>query len=149
MRLIDIALKNIRRQKGKAAFLVLGLAIAVSTVVSLISVADRMNTEVAASLDEFGANMLILPKSDDLALTYGGMSVSGISFDIRTLRGGDAALIRTIKNKENISIVAPKLISAAVLSGVHALVVGVDFPQERRLKRWWSITGALPASEAS
>jgi putative ABC transport system permease protein len=148
MRLIDIALRNIRRQKGKAAFLVLGLAIAVGTVVTLVSVAERMNAEVSASLDEFGANIVVLPKSDDLTMTYGGTSVSGISFDSRTLRGEDAALIRTIKNKDNISTVAPRLITAADLSGTRVLVVGVDFPEEKRLKRWWSVNGALPAGPA-
>ncbi|MEW6509832.1 MAG: ABC transporter permease [Bacteroidota bacterium] len=144
MRLIDIALRNIGRQKGKTAFLVLGLAIAVSTVVTLHSVSERMNAEVSASLDDFGANILILPKSDDLALSYGGMSVSDVAFDVRTLREKDIPLIRTIKNSDNISIVAPKLITAADLWGVRTLVVGVDFSQEKRLKRWWSVRGAFP-----
>jgi putative ABC transport system permease protein len=144
MRLQDISIGNLRRRKTKMFFLILGLVIAVSTVVTLVTVSRAMNADIATKLDEFGANILIVPKSDDLSLTYGGMSVSGVSFDTRDLHEDDVARIRTIKNRENISIIAPKLLNAAKVQKKDVLVVGVDFGVEVRLKKWWSIVGKKP-----
>ncbi len=144
MRLHNIALNNLRRRKARFVFLTLGLVVAISTVVTLITLSTAMNADIANKLDEFGANILITPKSDDLLLSYGGLSISGVSFDVRPLHDSDAVKILTIKNRENISIVAPKLFSAAEIDGRKVLVVGVDFQNEFRLKKWWSITGSRP-----
>jgi putative ABC transport system permease protein len=144
MRLYTISLNNLRRRKTKMVFLVLGLVIAVSTVVALVTLSRIMNADFAKNLDEFGANILIVPKSDDLSLTYGGMTVSGVSFDVRNLNEEDARKIRTIKNRDNISIVAPKLLNTARIQQKQVLVVGVDFRQEFRLKKWWSVVGKTP-----
>lgn len=148
MKLIDVSMNSLRRRKAKVAFLIAGLVFAVGTVVTLISLADVMNAEIATSLDEFGANILIAPKSDDLSLSYGGLTVSSVFFDASPLAEGDVRLIRTIKNSQNISIIAPKLLSATNLRGKTVLAVGVEFPQEIRLKKWWSIQGRRPAGES-
>jgi len=144
MRLQDISISNLRRRKARMIFLILSLVIAVSTVVTLITVSAVMNADIATKLDEFGANILIVPKSDGLSLTYGGMSVSGVSFDMKDLHEDDARKIRTIKNRDNISIIAPKLLNAAKVQERDVLVVGVDFEAEMRLKKWWSIVGRNP-----
>jgi len=60
------------------------------------------------------------------------------------LTSADVASIRTIKNKENISTVAPKLLSPVEVGGTRALLVGVDFQQELKLKKWWSWEGERP-----
>jgi putative ABC transport system permease protein len=135
-------------------FLLIGLMIAVSTVVTLINISEAMNEDITRKLDEYGANILIVPRSDDLSLSYGGMSVSGVAFDIHELHDSDIDKIKTIKNKDNISIVAPKLLNAANVQGQSenerdqkALIVGVDFGEEIALKKWWSIIGSLPREE--
>lgn len=145
MKLRDISIGNLRRRKSRMFFLVIGLVIAVSTVVTLINVSTTMNADIATKLDEFGANILIVPKSDDLSLTYGGMSFSGVSYDVKELQEDAVEQIRSIKNKENLSIIAPKLLSAVKVQKKDLLVVGVDFGAEIRLKKWWSIVGRRPA----
>lgn len=146
MKLQTIAINNLRRRKAKMVFILLGLLIGVSTAVTLISVSRTMSADVATKLDEFGANMLIVPKSDDLSISYGGLSVSGISFDARELHASDVDRISTIKNAENISIVAPKLLSTAAIAGRDVLIVGVDFSEELRLKKWWKTIGEKPST---
>ena len=69
MKLKDISISNLRRRKGKAFFLVLGLTIGITTVVTLISVTRMMNEDISNKLDEFGANIVILPRSEDLSLS--------------------------------------------------------------------------------
>jgi putative ABC transport system permease protein len=144
MKLYNISLNNLYRRRMKVVFLVLGLVIGVSTVVTLMTVSDAMNADIAKKLDEFGANILIVPKSDDLSLSYGGMSISGVSFDVRQLREEDVQKIKSIKNRNNISIVAPKLLNVTKIQRRDVFVVGVDFKQEFRMKKWWSIAGKKP-----
>ncbi len=127
-------------------FLVLGLTIAVTTVVTLVTVTRAMNADIANKLDEFGANILIVPKSDELSLNYGGLAVSGVSLDVQKLSEADAAKIKTIKNSDNIKIVAPKLLNIAPIVQRNVMVVGVDFPRELQLKKWWKLNGERPSN---
>lgn len=145
MRLSNIALNNLRRRQGKALLLVLGLAVGVATVVSMLSITQALKADTERKIDQFGANILVVPRSDDLALSYGGVAV-GVSSAVQELTDDDAAAIRTIKNSENVSTVAPKLLGAVEIGGTKALLVGVDFEQEFRLKRWWTFEGREPTA---
>jgi putative ABC transport system permease protein len=146
MRLKDISINNLKRRKGKVFFLILGLTIGITTVVTLISISRMMNEDISKKLDEFGANILILPRSEDLSLSYGGMGIGGIAIDAQTLRGSDVPKIREIEVRENISTVSPKLIGVAEIEGKKVPLMGVHFGEESRLKKWWKIHGSEPKS---
>ena len=149
MKLIDIALNNLRRKKGRTFFLVSGLAIGIGAAVALASVGDAMNRKVMHALDEFGANIIVLPATEDLPLSYGGMTVSAVNTGGRTLTLDDVARIRSIRNRENISTVAPKLLVVAEVKKTRVMVAGVDFPSEFKLKKWWRVAaGMMPQEEA-
>src|SRR3990170_4682553 len=148
MRLIDIAVHNVRRKKGRTFFLVSGLALGIGAAVALTSIGDAMNREVMRSLDEFGANILVLPATEDLPLSYGGLTVSAVNTGGRMLTSDDAAKIRTVKNAMNISTIAPKLLVVSKIANRRVLVAGVDFPSEFKLKKWWRLSAGLkPASQ--
>jgi len=89
MNLRDIAFKNLLRRKAKALFVLAGLAIGVSTVVALISFVDAMTENINHKLEKYGANILIVPKTENLSLTYGGLSLAseGCSDSIPEQRG--------------------------------------------------------------
>ena len=143
MKLIDIALNNLRRKKGRTFFLVSGLALGIAAAVALTAVGEAMNREVMRSLDEFGANIVVLPATEELPLSYGGMTVSAVNTGGRPLTREDARRIRTIKNHQNISTVAPKLLVVSEVKSSRVLVAGVDFPSEFRLKKWWRIGAGM------
>jgi len=145
MRLTDIALNNLKRRKSKMLFLVLGLLIGVATVVSLVSITRAMHTDIQDKIDQFGANIVVTPQADDLALSYGGVTVSSAAYDVKELHTDDAAKIQQIPLRANIANVAPKLVGAVDVGGNKVLLVGVDFPSELRLKKWWEIVGQDPA----
>jgi putative ABC transport system permease protein len=147
MKLIDIALNNLRRKKGRTFFLVSGLALGIGAAVALASVGDAMNREVMHTLDEFGANIIVLPATEDLPLSYGGMTVSAVNTGGRTLTLEDVDRIRTIRNRENISTVAPKLLVVAEVKGSRVMVAGVRFPAEFRLKKWWRVAAGTKPQE--
>jgi putative ABC transport system permease protein len=146
MRLIDVIFRNVRRRKGRKLLLVAGLTIGVATVVALTAITATMQTDVASKLDEYGANILIVPKANDLSLSYGGVTVASAAYDVGELTLADLDHIGTIKNARNISVVAPKLLGAIPLSGHSVLVAGVRFPDELRLKQWWDLEGQEPTT---
>jgi putative ABC transport system permease protein len=144
MRLTDVILRNLRRRKGRKLLLVAGLAIGVATVVALMAITTTMQADVANKLDEYGANILIVPKANDLSLSYGGVTVASAAYDVSELTLGDLDRIETIKNARNISVIAPKLLGALPMAGRTVLVAGVRFPDELRLKQWWDMEGEEP-----
>ncbi len=143
MKLLDISLNNLLRKKGRTFFLVSGLAIGIGAAVAMTSVGDAMNREVMHALDEFGANILVLPASEGLPLSYGGLTVSAVSAGGRELTTADVEKIKTIKNRENVSTIAPKLLVQTEVKGTKVLVAGVDFKSERRLKKWWRVANGM------
>ena len=147
MNLRTIAFNNLRRRKSRMAFLVAGLLIGVATVVTLLSLTQALTTEAEHKLDSFGANILITPKSDELSLSYGGITLGGLSVDPREIRQQDLVRIKTIPNSGNIAAVAPKVLGAVLVGGVRVMLMGVDPAAEFRVKAWWSVEGRRLAAD--
>ncbi|MGB6066798.1 MAG: FtsX-like permease family protein [Desulfomonilaceae bacterium] len=147
MKLHDIAVNNLRRRKGKVFFLVTGLLVGVAAVVALLTTTSALEADIAHNMDEFGANILVTPRSEGLSLTYGGMNLGGLSFDVKEISEADLNKIRTIKNAANIRIVSPKVFGVFENQGNKALVVGVNFASEFSLKKWWKIIGNKPSKD--
>jgi putative ABC transport system permease protein len=146
MRLHHISLGNLRRRKGKAFLLFAGLCIGIALVTAMRGITARMQQDVERRIDEYGANIIITPKSGGLPLTYGGVDITDASFDVQRLKNSDIALIKSIHMKEKISAVAPKVIGSYRIRENPFLVVGVDFSSEFRIKKWWQLKGQKPSS---
>ena len=148
MTLLTVALNNLRRRKGRAAFLVAGLLIGVGTVVALISITQSMTGQTKANLQSFGANIVVMPKSKDVALSYGGVSAGGVSVGRQSLSQADLARIDAIQSRADISAIAPQLVGAVQVKGRRALLLGVQPAQQFKLKRWWSVgSGHAPTND--
>lgn len=147
MRISTIALANLKRRKGKAVFLTVGIAIGIGTAVALLSLSASIKEEIGTQLDRFGANIVVVPQSNNLSLDYGGLSVSTVSFDVKQLKNEDAKSVLDIPYRNRISNVSPKLLGAVAVEGRDVLLAGVDFESELTLKRWWHIAGRKPETE--
>ncbi len=141
MKLIGIAIRNLQRRKARMAFLVVGLMVGVATVVALHSLTATMSADIQHKMEDYGANILLTPKSNDLSLSYGGISLGGVSVDARELKQADLEKIYTIRNSRNIAAVAPKVLGAVTVAGEQVLLMGIDEKVEFHLKRWWSLNG--------
>ncbi|BCR05507.1 ABC transporter permease [Desulfuromonas versatilis] len=147
MRLRNIAFNNLRRRKARMAFLVTGLLIGIATVVTLLSLTSSLTMEAEHKLDSFGANIVITPHSDSLSLSYGGISLGGVTVDQQEIREQDLARIASIPNARNVAAVAPKVLGAVPIGDKRALVMGVDYEKEFHIKRWWSVDGRPLAND--
>jgi putative ABC transport system permease protein len=144
MTLKVIAIRNLLRRKGKAAFVLAGLVIGVATVVGIISFVHAMTADINHKLEKYGANILVLPRTENLALTYGGLSLGGVSFEMEEIREAELDRVKTIKNSKNIAAVGPLVLGVVTVGNHKVLMAGVDFNAAGILKPWWSTQGAVP-----
>jgi putative ABC transport system permease protein len=144
MKLHNISFNNLRRRKAKMAFLTIGLTVGIATIVTLVTLTKSMSGDIERKMDEFGANILITPQQNGLAMNYGGISLGGVTFDQKEILESDLSRIATIKNAKNISAVAPKVLGGVQVAGKQVLLIGVQFDKELKLKQWWKIFGAAP-----
>jgi len=147
MKLHTISLNNLKRRKAKMAFLTIGLMVGIATIVTLITLTRSMSSDIERKMDEFGANILITPQSNGLAMNYGGISLGGVTFDQREILEEDLAKIKTIVNHKNISAVAPKVLGGIKIGTHDVLLVGVNFDSELKMKQWWKIFGNDPKGD--
>jgi putative ABC transport system permease protein len=146
LKLRHVAFQNLRRRKGRAAFLVVGLLIGIATVVTLLTLSAALRVQAQNNLEMYGANIILSPQTDGLALSYGGVTLGGVSLGQRSIAQADLGRIDTIPNRRNIAIVAPKLLGVTEVNGREAVVMGVIPKDEFRLKRWWKLDGRPPAN---
>lgn len=144
MKLHTISINNLKRRKAKMAFLTIGLMVGIATIVTLVTLTRSMSSDIERKMDEFGANILVTPRSNGLAMNYGGISLGGVTFDQREIREEDLAKIKTIANHKNISAIAPKVLGGIKVGSRDVLLVGVNFDSELKMKQWWKIFGDAP-----
>lgn len=147
MRIRDIALNNIRRRKTKVSFLLAGLMVGVATVVALVSITITLNRDIEEKLDRFGANIVISPKTEGLSLSYGGINLGGVSYNVKEISQEEVDRIGRIENRANLKVIAPKTLGVVDAPGGSVLLAGIDVPQELELKKWWQVTGEAPRKD--
>jgi len=146
VKLHNISFNNLGRRKGKMIFLVLGLFIGIATIVTLMSITESMTHDIEDRLDQYGANIVMVPRSDNLALSYGGITMGGVNYQTIEFDEEKIPEIRTIENSKNLGLVAPKVLGAAKVRGKDVLLMGVNFETEMQLKNWWQFEGTPPAA---
>ncbi|QGY39804.1 FtsX-like permease family protein [Pseudodesulfovibrio cashew] len=148
MNILTIPLRNLRRKWVKTLLLLLVFSLGVTSIVALNYVSDVVGGSLEKKLTAYGANILILPRSEKLTVSYGGFSlgdmVLGVSdLDERAVEERAAS----IALKDRISVVAPKLVAMATVDGTGVGVVGVRWDKEKILKGYWAADGVFPSSD--
>ena len=146
MTLTDIAIQNLRRRKGKTTFLLLTFMLVIGITVTLNTLAKSMQADLQKSLTQYGANVVITPKSEHFTLSYGGISVAGVNYEIQHL---NKDILPKIKATPDLIIsgIAPKIIGSVAGVNKQYLIIGVDFPSELKMKPWWHIQGRQPGDQ--
>ncbi|HZW83490.1 MAG TPA: FtsX-like permease family protein [Candidatus Deferrimicrobium sp.] len=147
MKLNDIAINNLRRRKGKTLFLLITFLVIVGTTVGLNAISFGLKQQMEQKINSYGANIVISPKSEHLALSYGGLSVPGVTYSAKPLDSSVLEKLKQIKTPANVTSVAPKLIASVSGTKQKYLLVGIDFKTELAMKSSWKIQGAVPGKE--
>lgn len=142
MTLTHIALQNLRRRMGKTVFLLLTFFLVVGTITALNVLALGMKEDLQKNLSQYGANVVISPRSEHLNLSYGGLSVSGVDYEVKKLNSN---VLDTVSETLGSTVtVAPKVIGSVDVSAKRYMIIGLDFDQELKIKPWWKIDGQIP-----
>lgn len=144
MTLKTISVKNLLRRKAKAGFILAGLVIGVSTVVGIMAFVEAMANDINHKLEKYGANILIVPRTENLALSYGGLALGGVSFEMKEIQETELTRLSTIRNARNIAALGPLVLGTVNVFSHNVLMAGVDFKAAEILKPWWQIQGAVP-----
>jgi putative ABC transport system permease protein len=144
VRLSTIALRNVRRHLSRSALMVLVIAAAVAVVTTLYLTARSAETDLANKTDEFGANIVVAPRTQELPLVYGGVQLGGLTYDVQSLDQIDVLRIRDVADGMSINKVSPNLVGLANVAGKTVLVDGVQWDQQLGLKKWWRLRGTVP-----
>jgi putative ABC transport system permease protein len=144
LKLHNISFNNLRRRKAKMIFLILGLFIGIATIVTLLAITESMSRDIEDRLDQFGANIVMVPQSDNLSLSYGGISVGGVSYESVDFEESGIARIWEIENNKNLGAVVAKVLGSVEVKGRKALLMGTNFNDELQLKTWWQFRGDVP-----
>jgi putative ABC transport system permease protein len=147
MKLRTIAFRNLLRRKATALFLLMGLLIGIASVVAFISLVEALTQEINHKMEKYGANILIVPKTESLSLTYGGISLGGLSFDMQEIKQADLEKIKSIKNRQNVAAIGPLVLGAVQVNKKQLLLGGLDFQVRRFLRPWWKTEGRFPNKE--
>lgn len=148
MTIFTIPLKNLKVKFFKTLILMLVFSIGIVSSVALNKVSSTVSHTLEEKLNKFGANILIYPKTDEINVSYGGVHLGNLSYEIKYLSEKDVTKkIKNIDLKKNISAVAPKLVKATEIDNVLTGVVGIDIPEELKIKSYWQINGKMINSE--
>lgn len=146
MNILTLPLKNLKRKLLRTTILITVFTVGILSVVMLYNVSETIGHSLEKKMTEFGANILIYPKSDSLNVSYGGFSLGNLSYSVKYLseKKKTSNAIRTIHNKENISTVAPKLVELGTYNDQPVAITGVIWREEFRIKNYWAIEGKRP-----
>lgn len=133
---IKMALATIRSAKLRSILTMLGIIIGVSSVVIVIAIGQGVKNQVAAEVNQFGANLIQISPGKSVTRDDSG-KISGFNFTaafgVSTLSEQD---LKTIQNIEGIDAAAPMmLVSGSVSSGTESLdstfiiATNSDFPE--------------------
>jgi putative ABC transport system permease protein len=136
--------EDIKHRAGKFLFLVISVTVGIAAITGILQINSAAQEDLNKQLENFGANMVIYPKSDAFSLQYGGVNLADVDVKQSEMDESDLEKIYTIPNKENINIVSPKVVGAVYVDKKLVPVVGVNFTSEYKLKKWWNIIGEKP-----
>lgn len=150
MNLFDITLSSLKRQKSKKAFLLIAMVLSITTVLTLYTFTASQTNKIESQFDEYGANIIITPKTDTLSLSYGGISFNEV-VSIEEINKDELTNISSIKDIASIRAISPKLVGAVSVTTKSTqqmvVIVGTDFGEAFKVNGWWDDTNNVPEND--
>lgn len=126
MNIFTLPVRNLKRKLMRTTILVAVFTVGILSVVMLYNVSETIGHSLEKKMTEFGANILVHPRSESLNVSYGGFSLGDLNYQVKYLSEKETVnKIRNIEFKENISTVAPKLVSLTRYNEKPVAVTGV------------------------
>src|SRR3970282_1967448 len=118
--------KSLWRGKARTVLVVLSVATASTLVSAFLNIAFTITEEMAMELRSFGANILLVPKTEPLEIEIGGMKYVSPE-EAAYLGESDLPKLKTIFWRHNIVAFTPFLSRVVEVEGRRDLFVGTWF----------------------
>jgi putative ABC transport system permease protein len=136
--------RNISRRKGRAIINSIGLMLAITVIVTTLTVSGAMQTQIGNEIEKYGPNVVVTPNSQTISIPYGNVVIGNNLFNENS-----TDKIYAIPNSANIRTLSPKLYNQIQYKNNTILVVGLFPEKEIQLKTWWNVTGFLPQNDTN
>ncbi|WP_415718700.1 ABC transporter permease [Maridesulfovibrio sp.] len=147
MNLFTIPLRNLGRRPMRTILLCAVFTIGVMSVVSIQLLSTVVGNNLEEKMSKFGANILVTPKTESLAVSYGGLDLGNVAYGSHELNGAPVLkAVRGIDLKERLSAVAPKFATISKINNQQVAIVGVSMDDEIKIKTHWYPQGRFPES---
>jgi len=134
---VTLAIKNLLRRRGRTILTILGVAIAIAVLFSLLSFNSGYEKQLSGELDNLGIHILAVPKG----CPYEAASLIIHGGVIPKYLMGSA--IDEVKKVDGIEVASPMLLQQYYKEGRPHIVYGIDSDDMKRLKPWWQVEGRL------
>jgi putative ABC transport system permease protein len=141
MNFLTLAAKNLQRRRGRTLLTVLGVAIAITVLFSLLSLNSGYEKELNKEVNSMGVHILAVPKGcpyEAAALImHGGVIPKYLS----------ANDLENVSNIEGIELATPMLMHQFIGKDAKSsedaphVVFGIKIDDTNRLKPWWKVEG--------
>ena len=141
MNFLTLAAKNLLRRRGRTLLTVMGVAIAISVLFSLLALNSGYEKELNKEVNSLGAHILAVPKGCPYEaaslVIHGGVIPKYLS----------EADLHNISKIEGIELATPMLMhqfirqDAKTGKDVPHIVYGIKIDEMRALKPWWKVQG--------
>jgi len=132
---VTLAIKNLLRRRGRTILTILGVAIAIAVLFSLLSFNSGYEKQLSGELDSLGIHILAVPKGCPYEaaslIIHGGVIPKYLS-------NSD---VEEAKKIDGIEVASPMLLHQFYKDGEPHIVYGVIMNDVRRLKPWWKVEG--------
>jgi putative ABC transport system permease protein len=132
---VTLAIKNLLRRRGRTILTILGVAIAIAVLFSLLSFNSGYQKQLSGELDSLGIHMLAVPKGCPYEaaslIIHGGVIPKYLS-------NSD---VEEAKKIDGIEVASPMLLQQFYKDGQPHVVYGVIMNDMSRLKPWWKVEG--------
>jgi putative ABC transport system permease protein len=118
--------RSIRERMGQVALVVLAIAAGAAIATALLAVGFEISERIARELRSFGANVVLVPRSEPLEITVGSLRYELARPD-QYLSEADIPRLRTIFWRHSIVALAPFLSRVVSVHGAPVLLVGTWF----------------------
>ena len=146
-----LLIKSLWREKARTALIVLSVATASTLVSAFLNIAFTVTEEMAGELRSFGANIVVVPKSEPLEIVIGGLRFVSPG-ESAYLEEADLPRLKAIFWRHNIAAFAPFLSRVVEVEGEQALLVGTWFDKDIRIpegKRFFTFASGAQREAAS
>ncbi|MCL5960287.1 MAG: ABC transporter permease [Chloroflexi bacterium] len=135
-----VLVKSVVNRRTRIVAATLAVLLGVSLISAVAAIAFDARGKVGRELRSYGANILISPKSAEMAIGTGGLSFGAIR-ESGYLRDDELSVVASSGSAGQIVGYVPYLYGVVELEQQKVVLAGTIFEHAKEVSPWWRITG--------